>query len=108
MPPNATETIYFTNDSFEKVVAFYKNLGKIHRPPFLKNGAKLPSGQPLKETFFIFDGSPTLTFSNSWAKIQRPYVGAIDLQGTTPEYSDIRDVTAIFIINKKSGEWPNK
>ncbi len=59
MPPNATETIYFTNDSFAKVVAFYKNLGKIHTPPFLKNGAKLPSGQTLKETFFIFDGSPT-------------------------------------------------
>lgn len=108
MPPNATETIYFTNDSFEKVVAFYKDLGKMHTPAFLKNGAKLPNGQPLKETFFIFDGSTTLTFSNSWAKIQRPYVGAIDLEGATPEYSDVRDVTAIFIIDKKPGEWPRK
>ncbi len=81
MPPGATETIYFTNDSYSKVVAFYSGLGKVHTPPWLKKGAKLPSGQPLKETFFIFDGSTTLTFSKSWVKIQRPYVGAIDLTG---------------------------
>jgi len=108
MPPGATETIYFTNDSFGKVVAFYKTLGKVHTPPYLKKGATLPSGQPLKETFFIFDGSTTLTFSKSWAKIQRPYVGAIDLEGATPEAHDVRDVTAIFIIEKKPGEWPER
>jgi hypothetical protein len=108
MPPDATETIYFTNDSFAKVVAFYQSLGKVHTPPWLKKGAKLPSGQPLKETFFIFDGSATLTFSKSWAKIQRPYVGAIDLEGATPDYHDVRDVTAIFIIERKPGEWPER
>ena len=108
MPPNARETIYFTHDSFEKVVAFYKDLGKIHPPAFMKNGAKLPGGQPLQETFFIFDGSTTLTLSNRWAKIERPYVGAIDLKGATPEYGDIRDVTAIFFIAKKPAKWPEK
>lgn len=108
MPPGATETIYFTDDSFSKVVAFYKTLGKVHTPASLKKGATLPSGQPLKEAFFIFDGSTTLTFSKSWAKVQRPYVGAIDLEGGTPDFHDVRDVTAIFIIQKKSGEWPER
>ena len=108
MPPGATETIYFTHDSYSKVVAFYQSLGKVHTPPWLKKGATLPSGQPLKETFFIFDGSTTLTFSKSWAKIQKPYVGAIDLEGSTPDYHDVRDVTAIFIIQKKQGEWPER
>ena len=108
MPPGVTETIYFTDDSYSKVVAFYQNLGKVHTPPWLKNGAKLPSGQPLKETFYIFDGSATLTFSKSWVKIQRPYVGAIDVEGTTTDYHDVRDVTAIFVIEKKPGDWPGK
>ena len=108
MPPGATETIYFTHDSYSKVVAFYQSLGKVHTPPWLKKGATLPSGQPLKETFFIFDGSTTLTFSKSWAKVQRPYVGAIDMEGATPDYHDVRDVTAIFIIKKNPGEWPER
>ncbi len=108
MPPGATETIYFTNDSFAKVVAFYQNLGKVHTPPWLKKGAKLPSGQPLQETFYIFDGSPTLNFSKSWVKIQRPYVGAIDLTGAASDYHDVRDVTAIFVVQKQAGEWPER
>jgi hypothetical protein len=108
MPPGATETIYFTHDPYSKVVAFYQSLGKVHTPRWLKKGATLPSGQPLKETFFIFDGSTTLTFSKSWAKIQRPYVGAIDMEGSTPDYHDVRDVTAIFIIQKQPGEWPER
>ncbi len=108
MPPGATETIYFTHDPYSKVVAFYQTLGKVHTPPWLKLGATLPSGQALKETFYIFDGSTTLTFSKSWVKIQKPYVGAIDMEGTTPDYHDVRDVTAIFVIQKKAGEWPER
>ena len=108
MPPGATETIYFTHDSYSKVVAFYQNLGKVRTPPWLKKGATLPNGKPLKETFFIVDGSTTLTFSKSWAKIQRPYVGAIDMEGSTQDYHDVRDVTAIFVIQKKQGEWPER
>ena len=108
MPPGATETIYFTNDSFSKVVAFYQSLGKVRTPAWLKKGAKLPNGQPLKETFYIFDGSPTLNFSKSWVKIQRPYVGAIDLTGAASDYHDVRDVTAIFVVQKQAGEWPER
>ncbi|MFZ0312635.1 MAG: hypothetical protein WAL85_08015 [Candidatus Korobacteraceae bacterium] len=108
MPPGVTETIYFTDDPFSKVVAFYQNLGKVHTPPWLKKGAKLPSGQPVQETFYIFDGSTTLTFSKSWVKIQRPYVGAIDEEGAMQDYHDVRNVTAIFIVQKKAGNWPEK
>jgi hypothetical protein len=108
MPAGTTQTIYFTNDSYAKVVAFYQDLGKVHTPSWLKKGATLPNGRPLKESFFIFDGSTTLTFSKSWAKIQRPYVGAIDLTGATTDYHDVRDVTAIFIIQRKQGEWPER
>jgi hypothetical protein len=41
-------------------------------------------------------------------KIQKPYVGAIDMEGATPDYHDVRDVTAIFVIQKKAGEWPER
>ena len=46
---------YLTDDTFEKVVAFYKALGKESSLPFMKKAQKLPNGQELKRTWFIFD-----------------------------------------------------
>ena len=101
LPPGATETIYITNDAFEKVVAFYAGFAKGYTMPYAKKGAKLSNGQELKESYFIFDGAKDLMASKSWAKVQRPYIGSVEMNGYTPEYHDIRDETAIVLVEKK-------
>ena len=93
MPAGVTASYYTTNDPFDKVVAFYKNIGKEYRMPHMPGG-KLPNGQDLKVTFIIFDGAADIMASKSWAKIQHPFVGQIDFKGAGgPEYKDIRDLT---------------
>ena len=85
---------YLTDDSFEKVVAFYKGLGKESSLPFMKKSQKLPNGQEITRTWFIFDGAADIMTSKSWAMIQRPYIGPIGTKGTD---QDIHDVTAIVV-----------
>jgi hypothetical protein len=87
-------SIYFTGDSFEKVVAFYKGVGKEYVMPYQKPGKveKLPSGKELKAAFFIFDGAKDLVSSKLWAKIQRPYIGAGMKEGP--------DMTYISVVEK--------
>ena len=101
MPPGTAESIYLTNDSFEKVAAFYKGLAKEYTMPYARKTAKLPSGQELKEAYFLFDGAKDLMASKNWAKVQRPYIGSVEMKAMTPEYHDIRDVTAILFVQKK-------
>jgi hypothetical protein len=101
LPPGTEAAYYVTNDSFEKVVAFYKGFAKEYTMPGRKSGGKLPSGQEIKQTFFIFDGAKDIVTSKSWAKVQRPYIGSITMKGFVPEYHDIRDVTAIVWTQKK-------
>jgi hypothetical protein len=86
-------SIYTTTDPFEKVLAFYQGIAKEYDMPGSKE-RKLPSGQALRQAFFIFDGAPDLASSKLWAKIQRPYVGDL-------EFKDIRDVTAIVVSERK-------
>ena len=75
-----TSTIYTTNDSFEKVFDFYKGMTKEYKMPHQKEGKvkKLPSGQELKEAYFILDGASELMSSKLWIKIQRPYIESKD------------------------------
>lgn len=95
-------TIYTTTDSFEKVHAFYKSLGREYKMPAPEGPFNLRSGGVLKEAYFIFDGAADITTSKNWIKIQRPYLGAI--KATFPPnpkyvediYEDIRDVTTII------------
>lgn len=101
MPPGTQAAYYTTNDSFEKVVHFYKGLGSEYSMPGLRKGGKLPSGQELKQAYFIFDGAKDITTSKSWAKIQRPFIGGVDFKGGRPEYRDVKDVTAIDLVTKK-------
>jgi hypothetical protein len=54
----------------------------------MSSSPTLPSGQPVKWAFFIFDGGKDLASSKYWMKIQRPSVGGADGQ-------EIRDVTVI-------------
>ncbi|MGB9072289.1 MAG: hypothetical protein WCC22_06430 [Terriglobales bacterium] len=101
LPPGTTSTIYTTNDSFEKVVAFYKSLGKEYKMPGMRAGRKLPSGQDLKEMYLIFDGAADIVASKSWAKVQRPFIGDVDFKGGVPVYKDVRDITTIIVAEKK-------
>lgn len=99
--PGTVSTIYLTDDGFEKVAAFYKGIAKKYEMPGMKRGGKLPSGQDISMTFFIFDGAASLKDSKSWLKVQRPYIGSVDFKSGTPEYKDVRDVTAIELVEKK-------
>ena len=101
LPPGTTSTIYTTNDSFEKVAAFYKGFAKEYHMPGMRGGGKLPSGQELKATYLIFDGAADIVASKSWAKVQHPFVGSIDFKGGMPSYTDIRDITEIVVTEKK-------
>ena len=98
LPPGTQVSDYLTDDSFEKVVAFYKGFAREYQMPFKKMGSKLPTGQEMKQTFFIFDGAKDIVTSKSWAKVQRPYIGSVEMKGLTPEYHDIRDVTVIEVV----------
>lgn len=96
-------TIYTTTDPFEKVYAFYNGMAKEYQMPGQPKGRPrtLPSGQQLKDAYFIFDGANNLMDSKLWIKIQRPYIGNLKIEGFTPKYEDIRDMTAIVVSEKK-------
>ena len=98
LPPGTVSTSYLTNDSFEKVVAFYKGLGQEYTMPGMPKNRKLPSGQELKQTYFIFDGAKDLAASKSWAQVQRPFIGSFD---DKMQPRDVRDVTVINESQKK-------
>ena len=84
-------SVYVTDDSFEKVITFYKGNGKEYQMPYQQPGKfqKLPSGRELKAAFFIFDGAKDLGSSKLWAKIQRPYIGANMQEGPDKTYINV-------------------
>jgi hypothetical protein len=98
LPPDIIATSYTTDDSFDKVVAFYKGFAAEYTMPGMPKSRKLPNGQELKQTYFIFDGAKDLASSKTWAQIQRPLIGSID-DNLQPR--DIRDVTVINVSQKK-------
>jgi hypothetical protein len=98
--PNMTITAYLSNDSFEKVAAFYRNLGKEYTTPKAPAGPALPNGQHLETVFLIFDGAADLRTSRLWASVRHPFIGAVTVNGATPEYHDVRDVTEIILTEK--------
>ena len=102
--PGVKITAYFTNDAFDKVVEFYGGIGKQFTAPKAPAPQKLPSGQELQKAFVIFDGAADLTSSNSWVRIQHPFIGSISSDAGQPEYHDIRDVTEIVVTEKKPRE----
>ena len=90
--------VYTTDEAFEKVYEFYKGAAVEYKMPYhTPEGTKLPSGQILKEAFFIFDGVKDLAASKLWIKVQRPAIGLTkeDLQNNT-----LRDVTVITVSAK--------
>jgi hypothetical protein len=98
LPPDIVATSYTTEDSFDKVVAFYKGFATEYTMPGIPKTRTLPNGQELKQTYFIFDSAKDLASSKTWAQIQRPLIGSID-DNLQPR--DIRDVTVINVSQKK-------
>lgn len=95
-------TIYTTSDSFEKVYAFYQGIAKDYGMPSHKEPLKLPSGEVLKEAYFIFDGVADIMSSKLWIKIQRPYIGRVEMgKDFQVKYEDVRDITAITVSEQK-------
>lgn len=95
-------SIYTTGDSFKKVFDFYNGIAKEYKMPWMSDKVKkLPSGQEIKEAFFIFDGAPDISTSKLWIKIQRPYIGSVKMEGLTVKYEDIRETTTISVSEQK-------
>lgn len=104
MPKGPKVIIFTTNDFFEKVVAFYRGTGREYRMP--DSGGKptrLPSGQELKEAYFIFDSAADIMTSKHWIKIQRPYLSRERTRnGSLGRYEAVREVTAIIEEDKRT------
>lgn len=98
IPPGTEGSHYTTNDSFEKVVAFYKGLGQEYTMPDRMRMHKLPNGTEVKQVYFIFDGAKDLRSSKSWAQVQRPFILSI---GKDMQPQDVRDITVINLTQKK-------
>ncbi len=90
--------VFTTSDSFESVVSFYRGIGREYRVPGAGGKPmKLPSGQELREAYFIFDGAGDIMTSKHWIKIQRPYLGiGRPGEGMPGKSMNAREVTAII------------
>jgi hypothetical protein len=101
----AAKVIIFTTSApFETVVAFYSGEAKEYKiPGSTGHPTKLPSGQELKEAYFIFDNAADIMTSKHWIKIQRPYLSRTQTnQGLQGRYQGVREVTAIIEEDKRS------
>jgi hypothetical protein len=96
--------IFTTNDFFENVVAFYRGTGREYRVPGSSGKPiKLPSGQELKEAYFIFDNAADIMTSKHWIKIQRPYLSRERTrEGSPGKYGAVREITAIIEEDKRT------
>lgn len=90
---NINYEIYISEDSFEKVCSFYKNISKEYNMPRSSGTSGKPKkyeNYDLYEAYFIFDDAKSLSSSKLWAKVQRPYIG-----------EEVLDKTAIMVYQKK-------
>jgi hypothetical protein len=96
--PGLEVTVYVTTDSFDKVYIFYKTFA--HEYHMLgKRVRKLPTGQEMRDAFFLLDDAKDLISSKMWIKIQRPFIGlGLSRDATAGE---VRDVTAIVLSQRK-------
>lgn len=83
--------VFNTSDSFEKVKAFYQNLGKEFS--FGMPNKKLDDGTEIKKAFFIFDGAKGLDTSKDWVSIQSPFIGDFEFKDGKITFLDIRKNT---------------
>jgi hypothetical protein len=96
--PGLEVSVYLTADPFDKVYAFYRGAAHEYSMPG-KRSRKLPTGQELRDAFFLLDGAPDLVHSKLFVKIQRPFIGSGLARGSTA--AEVRDITAIVLSQKK-------
>ena len=99
--PGTKITAYFTHDSFDKVVQFYKGFGREYVNPKASPDAKLPNGEQIRKSFLILDDARDIVSSSKWIRVQHPFVGKISITGGAPQYGDVREVTEILLTEKK-------
>jgi len=88
-------SVFTTRDPFERVVAFYAKRGVEYQAVWAKIVRKLPDGREIKVKVFVLDGKSDLSESKRWVQVQYPFIGDVEMVGTTPRYRDVRDVTVI-------------
>ena len=96
--------VFTTDDSFENVMAFYRGFAREYRMPGSSGKPiRLPSGEELKEAYFIFDDARDIMSSKHWIRIQRPYLSRERTkEGLQGKYGAIRQLTAIIEEDKRS------
>jgi hypothetical protein len=96
------QSIYTTNDDFQKVYAFYKNLYKETDLNIKKTNTPMPGGKMLNDAFFCLDGSDSIAKSKYWMKIQNPFIGDAKLSPRSgdPGFNDVRNITVISVVKK--------
>ena len=82
--------VYTTNDSLDKVAAFYKGIAKEYVMP--GTSRKGPQAR-----FFIFDNGKDLSDSKQWIKVQRPALGLYKEDVKTMK---TRDITVIILVER--------
>jgi hypothetical protein len=97
-----TTTIYITTDSYDKVLAFYRRLGReFVLPGGLGRPTGLPEGKKLRQTYIILDAARGLKASKRWVKIQTPYVGPAWKTRLKPGEEPLKEMTAIMYVETK-------
>jgi hypothetical protein len=89
-------SVYTSRDSFERVAAFYAKIGAEYQAAWTKITRKLPDGRTIKVKVYVLDGKSDPTESRRWVQVQYPFIGDVEMAGTTPRYKDVRDATAII------------
>ncbi|MBM2805246.1 MAG: hypothetical protein HW419_3139 [Deltaproteobacteria bacterium] len=88
-------SVFTTRDPFDRVTAFYARIGVEYEAAWARIVRKLPDGREIKIKVFVLDGKPDLSDSRRWVQVQYPFIGDVEMDGTTPRYRDVRDVTSI-------------
>ena len=94
--------VYTSRDGFDKVVAFYKKAGKEYAAPWTKLVRKLPDGRDIKVKVILLDGADDVSESKHWVQVQYPFIGDVEMAGSTPRYKDVRDATSIVYTHLKN------
>ncbi|MGH8633657.1 MAG: hypothetical protein ACRET7_05940 [Burkholderiales bacterium] len=95
---NEEVSVYTTRDAFDRVAAFYAKLGADYPAAWTKLKRKLPDGREIRVKVFILDGKSDVADAKRWVQVQYPFIGDVQMEGTTPRYRDVRDQTAIIYI----------
>ncbi len=98
--PARKTTVYVTPHAYDKVVAYYRNLGREAALPAApgKPAKKPPEVKPLRQTYIILDNAPALRLSKRWVKVQSPYGGSIWAEAPKSADQPEQELTGILYV----------